>query len=312
MTRLFKYIVLAASAVIAAGACSDMNSLHEPYLERGETVYAAKADSVKAYIGVNKQVIEVFIPNQRAVKGVISWNLGENSREFEIPEPRPKSVRVEIDDLSEGSYTYEIRMFDAFGNQSVPLEVTSNVLSPASMESHRQMFEHSAFYEVYPVILDYFKEVTSDYKEEVITSGQVWEGDPAFKWTVGGLPAGGTIYVRYRTTSGVEKTKTYTTKSIKVGYCYDLSDADVEDPAMYPFHYYTEYLGIPYDPSRASVKIDKDIDLGEDYVDRYYHYEKTITFNDLAASIENCSVVCHPETSKIDITYNEREEDWVL
>ena len=32
-------------------ACSDMNDLHDKYLEQGETIYLAKFDSVKLYPG---------------------------------------------------------------------------------------------------------------------------------------------------------------------------------------------------------------------------------------------------------------------
>ena len=46
-------ILSASAAVVALSlvSCSKMNDLHKPYLEKGETVYAAKVDSVKALVG---------------------------------------------------------------------------------------------------------------------------------------------------------------------------------------------------------------------------------------------------------------------
>lgn len=55
-------ILSASAAVVALSlvSCSKMNDLHKPYLEKGETVYAAKVDSVKAFVGVNSQVLDIL------------------------------------------------------------------------------------------------------------------------------------------------------------------------------------------------------------------------------------------------------------
>ena len=36
---------------VAVAACSDMNDLHDQYLQQGETIYSAKFDSIKIFSG---------------------------------------------------------------------------------------------------------------------------------------------------------------------------------------------------------------------------------------------------------------------
>lgn len=113
-------ILSASAAVVALSlvSCSKMNDLHKPYLEKGETVYAAKVDSVKALVGVNSQVLDIFVPANRVSRGVVRWNLGQDSLEFSLPASLVSPVRVVVPGLEEGNYTYDIVTYDSYNNKS--------------------------------------------------------------------------------------------------------------------------------------------------------------------------------------------------
>jgi hypothetical protein len=74
-------IVLLAVMLIA---CSDMNDLHQPYLDRGEIIYAAKADSIAPHSGKNRLELEVFIGSQRIKTVRFFWNDYRDSSDLDI------------------------------------------------------------------------------------------------------------------------------------------------------------------------------------------------------------------------------------
>ena len=46
-------------------SCSDMNDLHQPYLEQGEHIYAAKVDAVVVRPGNERIQLDLFYTAQR-------------------------------------------------------------------------------------------------------------------------------------------------------------------------------------------------------------------------------------------------------
>src|SRR4051812_45242134 len=60
--------------VIVFMDCSDMNDLHQPFLDRGEITYAAKVDSVATHLGKNRIQFELIVKSQRIKTVRIYWN----------------------------------------------------------------------------------------------------------------------------------------------------------------------------------------------------------------------------------------------
>lgn len=120
-------IFVIISIFIILCSCSKMNSLHQEYLDEGEKIYAARVDSCFARSGDNRQQIDVYYSAQRIVRGVIYWNLQEDSIEFDLPSVCETFYPIMIPKIDEGDYTYNLITYDKYGNASLPLEFIGQV-----------------------------------------------------------------------------------------------------------------------------------------------------------------------------------------
>lgn len=65
-------------------ACSDMNDLHDIYLQNGETIYTAKFDSIKLYPGRYRMRVDYWVTDPKAEKCQVEWNMGAESTVVDI------------------------------------------------------------------------------------------------------------------------------------------------------------------------------------------------------------------------------------
>jgi len=273
MKKLISIAAVAALGMMALSSCSDMNSLHEIYLLRGETVYAAKIDSAEALIGINEQELHIYTPKQRIKSGVVRWNLGADSVTFDIPNPVPEYIKVTVPDLEEGNYTYEIYTYDAYGNISIGEEITSNVISRGTYEDKLKIAKTSFYYSEYDRILAEQGGSGGSGPAASISNAQNFNGSAWFMWDNDALP-GAKIIFRYQNLEGVEVTYTFDgSECKKSSWCSKLSNALCTPASTVVFHYHTEYPG-----TDISAEIATTIDLGEEYVEeiRYYNYSDKI------------------------------------
>jgi hypothetical protein len=265
-----------------------MNDLHQPFLDQGETVYAARVDSVGTLIGVNKQVLHIFYPRQRAVRGIVYWNLGANSQEFTFPEEYTDGmISVSLDNLEEGNYTYEIYTFDASGNRSIVYEITSNVLSEETMDEHRAMLAKSVYYRAYDELVE-----SSNYMKKFpaakIKDAQCYKDAAWFMWDSPALPGAKVIFT-YENWDGQQETHIFNGEDIKQdAWNSELTNAKVVAGGELPFTHQTIYEQ-PFDYT-ATKEIKETIDLGEEYIDRYYEYEDTVEYTIHVDRVEHAIV----------------------
>lgn len=123
MKVMIKILVL-VYVFIAFISCDDMNSLHEQYLERGETIYTGVIDSLKIYPGDNRVKFTWEINSDpRITETVIYWNERQNFAV--VPVKRTSSGRFPMEsvlDLPEGTYVFEFITKDNEGHQSLFVE----------------------------------------------------------------------------------------------------------------------------------------------------------------------------------------------
>ena len=98
-------------------SCSDMNDLHQPYLDQGEHIYAAKVDAVVVRPGNERIQLDLFYTAQRIKECVIYWNVRQNSLVKELPASGVNGVPVLLEDMPEGTYSFEIVTKDLYGNE---------------------------------------------------------------------------------------------------------------------------------------------------------------------------------------------------
>ena len=286
-TKVLSFIIV-LFALAGMFSCDSMNDLHQPFLDRGETVYAARVDSVGTLIGVNKQVLHIFYPRQRAVRGIVYWNLGANSQEFTFPEEYTDGmVSVALNDLEEGNYTYEIYTFDASDNRSIAYEVTSNVLSEETMAEHQAMLAKSVYYRAYDELV-----ASSNYMKRFpaakIKAAQYNSRGAVFMWDSPALPGAKVIFT-YENWDGQQESYTFNGEDIKNGeWEWGLKNAKVIEGGELPFTHQTIY-DEAFDYT-ATKDIKETIDLGEEYIDRYFEYEDTVEYTIHLEKIEHAIV----------------------
>lgn len=100
-------------------SCSDITEMQKDFLDRGETIYVGRIDSVKFRGGLNRIQMEGLLGYARsATRCVITWN--DQTLEYTIDEIRQgDTAKILISDLEEGTYRFYVQTFDNEGNQSL-------------------------------------------------------------------------------------------------------------------------------------------------------------------------------------------------
>ncbi len=120
------YVIFAILLTVFIYSCSQMNDLHQEYLDEGEYIYAAKVDSVASKAGKKRIKLEMFILSQRIEVVRIFWGNYRDSIDVEIGQ-QTGSVEKLIQNLEEKAYIFQLVSIDKYGNKSLPFEVTGNV-----------------------------------------------------------------------------------------------------------------------------------------------------------------------------------------
>jgi hypothetical protein len=132
MKNIIKYALFAAF-VFALASCEDMNSVNQEYLDRGESAYIAKIDSVISDVGLNKVWFKWWIPGDpRIAKTEIRWIEGIETKAKEYPVDRSQidtlAMETVFENFPEGSYTFEFINLDAEGHRSLGVSTTIEVI----------------------------------------------------------------------------------------------------------------------------------------------------------------------------------------
>lgn len=110
---------MAAFALLCFFSCKKMGSTYEPYIGSGEKIYAVKPDSLKASPGKGRIGLS-WLRNPKVTRAVILWNDGANRYEHKIQgQENDRWENVIIENLSEGSYQFEVYTYDHEGNASI-------------------------------------------------------------------------------------------------------------------------------------------------------------------------------------------------
>ena len=121
---------LCASVVVLLTSCTDLEGYKE-FTEGGEITYTSTAANLTAYPG-NERVMLTYglAKNPNINRSVITWNANKDSLVLAYDRYNSEwivddTLRYIIDDLPEGSYSFEIQNFDRLGNKSVPASVST-------------------------------------------------------------------------------------------------------------------------------------------------------------------------------------------
>lgn len=113
--------LLVTLAAVITG-CSKMDDTYREFLDEGVIKYVGKADSVQILPGNNRLHLRWLRSADPSVShAIVYWNNRTDSVEVTIDRSQDTIV-VPLENMPEGSYTFEIITFDDLGNHSVVVE----------------------------------------------------------------------------------------------------------------------------------------------------------------------------------------------
>jgi len=121
------FLSVLAVLLIFLSACSDITETQREYLDKGESIYVGKMDSIVVLGGEGRAVIVAKNTYLRtATKCVVKWVDIEGvakEKVFDIKESISGDyTRMSIDELPEGDYDFYVYTLDDFGNRSLTVE----------------------------------------------------------------------------------------------------------------------------------------------------------------------------------------------
>lgn len=140
--RYYKYSLYSIGvAVLLLGwaSCSPMNEPYKEFIEDGEIIYPATPDSVLVHPGKNRIKLSWLLPSDPSIrKARVYWQNRSDSVEVAIDrtgDADTERASVMLEDMEEGSYTFDIRHFDDEGNVSIETAVIGFVYGDSYINS---------------------------------------------------------------------------------------------------------------------------------------------------------------------------------
>lgn len=133
---------------IMAGSCGKMDSTYYEFIKDGERVYAGRADSLKAFAGMNRVKLSwILAADPMITKCKVYWIEQGTRDSLEVAVNRTSNVdtvEVIIDGLPEDSYNFTVYTVDSEGNSSVASEVIGYVYG----ENYKSSLQHRVLRDV--------------------------------------------------------------------------------------------------------------------------------------------------------------------
>ncbi|HWK56809.1 MAG TPA: DUF4998 domain-containing protein [Parapedobacter sp.] len=130
----------AVVATFCVMSCDDMNSIHQEYYEMGEGIYTGVVDSLKALSGYERVRFDWEVnADPRVNKTVIYWNQRSDSVVVDINRTQHgrMSLSYDLENLNEGTYTFEFITRDNQGHFSMATELVVDVYGEFYIQSLR-------------------------------------------------------------------------------------------------------------------------------------------------------------------------------
>lgn len=121
--KLFKNLTLTFLLIGTLASCDGMDATYKEFIEDGPIVYIGKVDSLKAYAGRDRVMLEwQRLLDPRAKTAKIFWE--NRTKSVDVPlTDNTKPMQFVVNDLAEGTYVFEVCTYDIYGNSSIMSEV---------------------------------------------------------------------------------------------------------------------------------------------------------------------------------------------
>lgn len=130
MLRIMKYklstIVLLLVGLILK-SCTGMDEVYKEFI-KPEIIYVGKADSLKVYPGNERLIINFELTDPSITHATFYWNNKSDSIKMNITMEKTKEILdAKIENLPEGTYSFDVFTYNEKGNSSIKATVVGRV-----------------------------------------------------------------------------------------------------------------------------------------------------------------------------------------
>lgn len=125
----FKIVFIIILLSIGFSSCDSMFDIQERYIQKGGIIYSTRPYMPIVKAGDNRAVVKMlFVSGANLQKNIIEWNDGRDSVVTDLKLNAPlDSLEIEIKDIKEGSYIFNVYNLDKDNNRSIKIQAIGNV-----------------------------------------------------------------------------------------------------------------------------------------------------------------------------------------
>lgn len=143
--KTYLNIFLTVGVAVALSSCGGQDEIYKEWVKKGGYDYPAKAVNLSSVIGYKSVIINWEKPMDPAVTtATLFWDNYASSQSIDYADYSDGKVSMEVGNLEDRSYTFDIVNYDAVGNKSLAAEITVSPYGDSWMVSRSERTVTSA------------------------------------------------------------------------------------------------------------------------------------------------------------------------
>ena len=137
--KTYLSILLTVGVAVALSSCGGQDEIYKEWVKKGGYDYPAKAVNLSSVIGYKSVIITWEKPMDPAVTtATLFWDNYASSQSIDYADYPDGKVSMEVGNLEDRSYTFDIVNYDAVGNKSLAAEITVSPYGDSWMVSRSE------------------------------------------------------------------------------------------------------------------------------------------------------------------------------
>ena len=137
--KTYLNIFLTVGVAVALSSCGGQDEIYKEWVKKGGYDYPAKAVNLSSVIGYKSVIINWEKPMDPAVTtATLFWDNYASSQSIDYADYSDGKVSMEVGNLEDRSYTFDIVNYDAVGNKSLAAEITVSSYGDSWMVSRSE------------------------------------------------------------------------------------------------------------------------------------------------------------------------------
>lgn len=137
--KTYLSILLTVGVAVALSSCGGQDEIYKEWVKKGGYDYPAKAVNLSSVIGYKSVIINWEKPMDPAVTtATLFWDNYASSQSIDYADCPDGKVSMEVGNLEDRSYTFDIVNYDAVGNKSLAAEITVSPYGDSWMVSRSE------------------------------------------------------------------------------------------------------------------------------------------------------------------------------